>query len=98
VGGMPAGFDPTNMSADTMAQMRDRMQDPAMLKMMKVSCLGAAGLPTCTGCGQGPLQGGRSAEQLSRGAGRSRSQCCLLPLYSALLYMCNACLPCSVVC
>jgi hypothetical protein len=34
--GMPAGFDPSNMPAGMMSDMRKRMQDPEMLKMMKV--------------------------------------------------------------
>lgn len=42
-GGLPPGFDPSALPADMMADMRKRMQDPEMLKTMKVGGLGAAG-------------------------------------------------------
>jgi hypothetical protein len=41
--GMPAGFDPSNMPAGMMSDMRKRMQDPEMLKMMKVRWEGWTG-------------------------------------------------------
>lgn len=37
---MPAGFDPSSMPPDMMNDMRKKMGDPAMMKMMQVSHAG----------------------------------------------------------
>ncbi len=58
--GMPPGFDPSNLPADMMADMRKRMQDPEMLRTMKVGRrvfrLGFVALSNCVagvGCRAG---------------------------------------------